>query len=334
MKSTISLAQPTVGLQDTEELCRVYGDRSRLRLLALLTREELSVAELTAATRLAQSRVSSHLGKLREARLVRLRRAGTSTYYSLDEAGMSPAAARLWRLLREDTLDPLLDEDRERLADVLSARGETWADAVAGQMERHYSPGRTWEAAARCLVGLSRLGDVLDVASGDGALAELVQPRARSVTCLDSSSRVVRAARRRLGHLPRVRLTVGDMHALPLPDAGFDHVMLVNSLSYARQPERVVAEAARVLRPGGDLVAVTLRAHRHAAVAEAYDHVQMGFQPEELAQLFVAQGLDVSRCEVTSRERRAPHFEIVTVHARRLERPTPASYPPSREDSP
>src|SRR5262245_35801610 len=144
----------TSDLRSTAELGRLLGDPSRLRLLALLRREELTVAELTAATRLSQSRVSTHLARLREAGLLRLRRAGTSTFYACDDDGMPPAARRLVDLLAETTADALLEEDARRLAAALAARGGTWADGVAGQMERHYSPGRTWEAAARGLIGL------------------------------------------------------------------------------------------------------------------------------------------------------------------------------------
>jgi ArsR family transcriptional regulator len=306
-----------IDLASTSQLARLYGDGSRLRLLALLSREELTVAELTSATRLGQSRVSTHLGKLREAGLLRVRRNGTSTYYALDEAGMSDAARRLWEAFRLTTDDQLLREDVERLDGVVAARSGSWADSVAGQMERHYSPGRTWEGAARALVGLAVLGDVLDVASGDGALAELVAPRARSVTCLDASARVVSAGSRRLEHSPNVRFSVGDMHVLPFPDERFDQLMLVNSLSYAEQPERVVREAARVLRPGGGLVAVTLATHRHEQVARSFNHVQMGFEPETLRSMFTAAGFRVDLCAVTSRERRAPHLAVVSVYATR-----------------
>jgi ArsR family transcriptional regulator len=301
-------------LRSSVDLTRLFADPTRLRLLALAAREELSVAELTAATGLAQSRVSTHLRKLREAGMLAARRVGTSTFYALDPDGMAPAARELWQLLAGSVRDALLDEDRVRLTSHRSRSGVTWADTVAGRMERRYSPGRTWESATRSLLGLFELGDVLDVASGDGALAELIAPRARSVTCLDVSPTVTLAGRRRS---PSLRFHRGDMHALPFLDGSFDQVLLVNSLSYAHDPARVAAEAVRVLRPGGRLIATTLRAHGHETVAQDYNHVQLGFEPERLAQLFSERGLDVELCAVTSTERRAPHFEVVTVHAHR-----------------
>lgn len=304
-------------LEETVDLLRLLGDPTRMRLLALLAREELTVAELTGVTRLPQSRVSTHLGRLRGAGLLRDRRAGPACFYSLNEGAMPRDPRRFWDLLRETAQDPLLDEDRRRLRAVVRSRGGTWADAVAGQMERHYSPGRTWEAAARGLLGLAQLGDVLDIASGDGALAELVVCRARSVTCLDISRKVIAAARERLSALRGVFFRVGDMHELPFRAQSFDQVLFANVLSYAREPARAVHEAARVLRPGGRLAGIAVKTHRHQSVMRTYNHVQSGFEPRQLRQLFEAQGFDVEFCEVTSREKRAPQLEIITLYARR-----------------
>jgi len=304
-----------IDLERSADLLRILGDPTRTRLLSLLASDELTVAELVRATRLPQSRVSTHLGRLREAGLVRDRRAGPACFYALNDAGMCDDVRRMWSAVSDSTDDALLREDQARARQVISGRGEKWPDAVAGQMDRHYSPGRTWETALRGLLGLVRLGDVLDVASGDGALAELVAPRALSVTCLDVSTRVVEAGHSRLARLPNVAFRVGDMHALPFDDAAYDHVLLMHALSYAERPDQVLAEAARVLRPGGTLAGVTLRAHGHDGAVRPYGHVQMGFDPEDLAARVASAGFEVGACEVTSRESRPPHFEAITLHA-------------------
>ncbi len=306
-------------LGSTTDLLRLLGDPSRVRLLALLEQEELTVAELCTITQLAQSRVSTHLGKLREAGIVRDRRDGASSFYSVNAAGMPADAGRVWGLLRETTDDPLIEQDKARVREVVRARagGASWADTVAGRMERHYSPGRTWEATLRALLGLMRLGDVLDVASGDGSLAELLAPHARSITCLDASDTVIAAARSRLTALGHVRFEVGDMHRLPFADGAFDQVLVMNCLTLTRTPKQVVAEAARVLRRGGDLVGVTLRTHRHEAAAAAFDHVRLGFEPRALRAMVEGAGLTALACDVTSREKRPPHFEVITLHARK-----------------
>lgn len=308
-----------IGLPGSTDLLKLLGDPSRVRLMALLSEEELTVAELQRITGLAQSRVSTHLARLREARMVVDRPNGASTWYRIDEEGLPPTARALWELVQGATEDPVLESDRDRLDEVVAARngGGSWAESVAGEMERHYSPGRTWEAAAFGLLGLGRLGDVLDLASGDGVLAGILSLRARSVTCVDQSARVCEAGRRRLKHLRNVRFHEGDMHALPLDDGSFDQAMLMNALTYSGDPARVFGELGRVLRPGGVLAGVTLNAHRHAEAVKRYGHVRLGFEPAELRGLLEDAGFSVDLCRVTSRERRRPHFEILTFHASR-----------------
>ncbi|MBL0029369.1 MAG: metalloregulator ArsR/SmtB family transcription factor [Rhodanobacteraceae bacterium] len=305
-------------LTDLSSLFRTLSDATRVRLLVLLEAEELTVAELAAITQLAQPRVSTHLAKLKELDLVRDRRAGVSAYYRFN-AELDDKHAQLWRTLRTSIDDALLEDDARRLPTVLAkrAQSEGWADAVAGDMERHYSPGRTWEALARGAMHLVELGDVLDVASGDGVLAELLAPHAKSILCVDSNERVIHAARDRLKPLNHVRGEHGDMHALSLPDARFDLVLLMHALTYSEHPAQAVREAVRVLRPGGRLLALTLNKHAHKAAAEEFDHCNLGFTVDELKKLAKKAGLDVIDCEVSSREKRAPNFEVLTLLARK-----------------
>jgi ArsR family transcriptional regulator len=319
-------------LEASADLLWTLADATRVRLLRLLQEDELSVAELVRATGLAQPRVSTHLARLREAGLIRDRRAGAASYYAIAESGGSTLSRQLCELLRTETDDPVLRDDRARAQAVVAARGQSWADSVAGHMERHYSPGRTWESALRGLLGLMAPGDVIDIASGDGALAELVAPRARSVLCVDVSPRIAAAGRARLAHLSHVTFEVADMHALPLEDARFDAALLMHALSYAHDPAAVLREAARVLRPGGRLAAVALHAHAHVAAARAYGHVALGFAPGALRAMAEHAGLRVELCAVTSRERRPPHFEALTLHAAK-----PGGQPrhePGGEDAP
>ncbi len=294
---------------------KVFADATRVRLLALLAGEELTVAELSAITQLAQPRVSTHLARLKDAGLVRDRRAGVSAYYRFDEANLDPAQRELWRSLREGSDDPLLRQDAERLPSVLAARAveQNWADSVAGDMERHYSPGRTWEALARTALPLLETGDVLDIASGDGVLAELLSPHAHRYVCVDTSARVVAAASERLRRFPNVEVREGDMHALPFDDASFDLVVLMHALTYSDTPVKAVAEAARVLRPGGRLLLSSLARHGHQAAVLAYSHVNLGFTDKELRRFAEKAGLQVSNLGTVTRERRPPHFEVISL---------------------
>ena len=294
---------------------KVFADATRVRLLALLESEELTVAELSAITQLAQPRVSTHLAKLKEAGLVRDRRAGVSAYYRFDDAAVDSALRTLWQSIRAGSDDPLRRQDAERVPAVLAMRAadQNWADSVAGDMERHYSPGRTWEALARTALPLLWPGDVLDIASGDGVLAELLSPHADRYVCIDSSQRVVAAASERLRRFDNVEVREGDMHALPFPDASFDLVVLMHALTYAARPAQAVAEAARVLRPGGRLLLSSLARHEHRSVVQAYGHVNLGFTQKELRKFAQKAGLTIANCETVTRERRPPHFEVISL---------------------
>lgn len=304
-------------LQAATQHLRLLSDPTRVRLLLLLDREELSVAELAGVMQLAQPRVSTHLARLKEAGLVADRRDGVFVYYRIAATAPDRALDELWRLLRKNTSDPLVQQDLERVQQVLSTRAGkgTWADSVAGDMERHYSPGRTWEATARGMVHLLEPGDVLDIASGDGVLAELLAPRARSVVCLDISRRVAEAGRKRLADFDNVSFEVGDMHELPVEDARFDTVLLMHALTYTREPARVFGEVARVLRPGGKLLAVTLEQHRHEKAVEPFNHVNLGFTTEQLETLTAQAGLELQACTVSAVEKRTPNFSVLALSA-------------------
>jgi ArsR family transcriptional regulator len=304
-------------LGNTVDALQVLGEPTRVRLMALLATHELTVAEIVAVTRLAQSSVSTHLGRLREAGLVRDRKAGASTFYAMNEGAMPGPARKMWELVQGEVRDALLEDDRARAAKVVRARDRAagWPDAVAGEMDRHWSPGRNWESLARAMAGLVRLGDVIDVGCGDGSVAQLLAGRARSWTCVDRGERVLAAARHRLARAKNVSFLEGDAQALAAPDASFDAALLLHVLTQVESPARALAEAARVLRPGGTLVAVTLEAHDHAEVTAAYGDVHAGFAPAALRRLLSKSGLDVESCEVTSRDARPPSFRVVTAIA-------------------
>ncbi len=316
-------------LVDALGALQLFADPTRLRLMALLSRHELTVFELTSVTGLAQPRVSTHLGKLREAGLLLDRKQGPATYYRASDGGSAEGARKLWALLEAEVRDAVFEGDRRRCEQVLRARaGGGWPEAIAGEMERHYSPGRTWQSLALSLAGLLRLGDVVDLGAGDGAVAQLVAPRAKSVTCVDASPRLVEAARERLRPHPAARALVGDVEALPFAADSFDEALLLHTLVYVESPARALAEAARVLRPGGRAVVATLDAHEHAEATAGYRHRHPGFSPAALRRLLTRAGLVVSQCAAVARERRPPYFQTVAAVAEKPAAP-PGDAPPA-----
>src|SRR5262249_4768825 len=162
---------------------------------------------------------------------------------------------KVWDLVHGEVRDALLEDDRARADKVMRGRERAagWPDAVAGEMDRHWSPGRTWESLGRAIAGLVRLGDVVDVGSGDGWVCQLLSPRARSWTCVDKSERLIAAARDRLARARNVHFVAADAHELPARSGSFDAALLLHVLTQLEAPPRACAEVARVLRPGGVL---------------------------------------------------------------------------------
>lgn len=292
------------------------ADATRLRLCALLASFELSVGEMTHALELGQSSVSTHLARLKEQGLVLDRKVGTSSYYRLNDAQLEPSLRKVWDALLLGLENPTTASDRKRASRMVEARDKrNWAERVAGELDRHYSPGRTWESLARAFAGLVRADEVLDIGAGDGAVAEILAPQAERYVCFDRSPKLLDASRRRLKG--RVQLVRGDMHALPFASDRFALVLSLNVLAYAEDPARALDECCRVVKPGGDLLLVTLNKHDSMEIAAQYGHRQPGFTLRWLEKRLGARGMRVSRCEVSSRERARPNFEVVTCLAQK-----------------
>ncbi|MFZ5897059.1 MAG: metalloregulator ArsR/SmtB family transcription factor [Myxococcota bacterium] len=294
----------------------LLGDESRIRLCALLRDRELCVTDLVRVTGIAQSRVSTHLGRLREAGFVRDRRQGAQSFYALDRDSM-PKTAR--EFLDEATAigDPTLEGDRRRLQELdAERRGDLPESAL--EVELDYSPGRTWHSLAVGIAGLLELGDVLDAGSGDGAAASSIAPYCKSLTCIDTSARLISAAEERLAKYPHVRSLVADVHELPFEEGSFDAVLLFHTLTYAERPQRALEECSRVLRPAGRLVVLCLDEHQQLDVTSRYGERHPGFSPAALRSLLKRAGLSVRTAEVACREAKKPHLQVVLAIADKL----------------
>lgn len=278
----------------------LLGDENRLRLCALLRERELTVSDLVRVTGISQSRVSTHLARLREGGFVRDRRDGPHAYYAL-AVDRLPGTAKLVLDSATSTQDPILTGDRKRLDEL-----GRFPEAAAGEMERHYSPGRTWQSLVAGVAALLRLGDVLDVGSGDGAAASFIAPYCKSLTCVDTSARMIAAAKKR-----GFAALEADAQAMPFADASFDDVLLFHTLAYAEEPRRVLDECARVLRPGGRVVVLSLDRHEHREVTAAYGERHPGFSAAELRKLLARAKLGVKHAGVATRETKKPHFQTV-----------------------
>ena len=300
------------------DLFKTLADESRIRLILLLQQQELTVAELADITRLAQPRVSTHLSNLKKLNLVQVRKQGVSSFYRLNSEQLDSKFSGLLDMVHKHYADnALIAQDNQQMAAVMSdqAASNQWVDSVAGDMERHYSPGRTWEATARAITKLINLGAVLDLGSGDGVLAELLAKNSAQYTCVDNNAKAIEAAKARLKHLDNVQFNQSDIHQLPFEKNHFDCVLMLHVLTYSIDPEKVIKQAVKVMKPGAHLLISTLDQHKHESVRQDYGHKNLGFNPKQLEQWCQSAGLTEINACVSSQEQRKPHFKIITVEA-------------------
>lgn len=254
---------------------RALGDSTRLRILRLVARAPLNVSELVSLVGVAQSSVSHHLGKLKGLELIREERQSGFTYYSL-AVGPEDSRWPLIRLAREATDE---EGDLARLEDLLRQREDRQA-----LNERLLEPGQSWFLWAGALASLLPKLEVADFGCGTGVLSVSIARWASRVWAIDQSEAVLAQARERAVREGRGNITFlrEDLHRLSLPASRLDLVVISQSLHHVEAPPAVLAEAARILKPGGKLVVLELMPHDERWVRERLGHRHLGFAPESL----------------------------------------------------
>jgi len=300
---------------DLSEYLRLLADETRLRILHLLEQEPLTVAELQEVLELGQSSISGHLAKLKQAGLIHDLAEGSARRYRLreDRDGVLRGA---WDAVRGLSLaDPRHQADRERLIEARRAGAASWVERVAGCLSRSYAPGRTWESLAHGLVQFARFGRCVDVGAGDGAMLDFIAPRATSLDCVEPSPAMLRAGEARVAELKldHVRWHQARGEELPLPDAARDSALFLHSLQYLDDPARALAEAERVLAPGGRLLVLTLAKHDHGDEAAAFGHRHPGFGIDQLRRW--TRGMGEARGYDLPPETKAPRFQALVFTA-------------------
>ncbi|QOV87845.1 metalloregulator ArsR/SmtB family transcription factor [Humisphaera borealis] len=264
------------------------ADETRLRLVRLLERHELSVAELCEIIQLPQSTVSRHLKVLSEQEWVRSRSQGTTNLYRtvLDE--LDPTPRKLWLIAREQTEGwATTAQDELRLNQTLRKRQsdpQAFFAGAAGQWDKLRGElyGRNFSAAA-LLALLPKDLTVADLGCGTGPLIADLAPHVAKIIGIDNSSDMLKAAKKRLADAPNVDLRRGDLANLPIDDACCDAALLVLALTYVPEPKSAIAEAARVLKPGGKLVVVDLLPHDRDDFRRQMGQLSLGLSPEFVA---------------------------------------------------
>ena len=280
---------------------RAAGESTRLRLLLLCARGELTVSELAQILGQSQPRVSRHLKLLCDAGLLDRLREGSWVFYRLSSG---TAASVLVRQLVSacGEVDRTIALDLQRLAAIKRQRAEIAAAyfrenaAQWDEIRSLYIDEREVEAALGDIIGAAQPADLLDIGTGTGRMLEVLGPHVGRALGIDQSREMLAVARVNLERAGLVNgaVRLGDMYQLPLPDACFDAAVIHQVLHYAERPADAIAEAARVLRPNGILLVVDFAPHTLEFLRDEQAHRRLGFMDDEVAEWCRAAGLDAA----------------------------------------
>jgi ubiquinone/menaquinone biosynthesis C-methylase UbiE/DNA-binding transcriptional ArsR family regulator len=290
---------------------RLAADPNRLRLLLLLEREELSVAELQEILGKGQSQVSTSLALLKSAGLVDDRRTGKNAFYRLK------APAQLMELLREAVREvPETEQDRQALRHVLRKRQDSmrrYFDELAGKFGRQYVPGRSWKGIAEALLKLMPPMVIADLGAGEGTISQLMAQRAKRVIAIDNSEKMVEFGSElaRKHNIANLEYRLGDLEDVPIRGGTVDLAFLSQALHHASHPERAIAEARRILKPGGRIAVLDLNRHHFEEAREMYADLWLGFTELEIEHYLKNAGFKDVETAVVHRETEAPYFETM-----------------------
>jgi len=273
------------------------ADTTRSRILLLLDRHELTVTELCGITQLPQSTVSRHLKALADAGWVTARGEGTSNLYSLTRDDLDVPARKLWQIVRDQVeSSTAAAQDQRRLSTVLAERrtkSQEFFSSSAGQWDRVRDEmfGDRFHLAA-----LGAFADpawtVGDLGCGTGQVSAALAPFVARVIGVDGSAAMLQAAKKRLQPFENVELRRGDLESLPIDDTRLDAATLMLVLHHVPEPDRALAEVARVIKPGGRLVVVDMLPHDRDNYRQQMGHVWLGFSDEHVRALVEAAGFE------------------------------------------
>ena len=289
---------------------RVLADTNRLRLLLLLEREELSVAELQEILSTGQSRISTHLAQLKQAGLVEDRKQGKNHLYRLKDR-------QLIDLLHAAGSEiPEAAEDTKALQLVLEKRRDKvrgYFDELAGKFGRDYVPGRSWKGLAETLLQLMPPMAIGDLGAGEGTFSQLLAQRAERVIAVDNSAKMVEfgAKLAKENGLANLEYRLGDLESPPIEEESLDLALFSQSLHHALHPQQAVCAAYRLLKPGGRIVILDLKRHSFEQARELYADTWLGFSEVELRAFLEEAGFERVETWIVDREKHTPLFETI-----------------------
>ena len=307
-------------MSTTLKSLRALSDPTRLRIVALLEKDELSVNELQEIMRLGQSRISTHLGLLQDSGLVQSRREGKRTFYRLNTFTNGSVAEFIRLAIQGSAELSERDSDQINLRRILSRRREqaqVYFNQVAGRFDRVYGPGRSWQAFGHLLLRILPPLVVADLGSGEGLLSELLARRCKKVIAVDNSEKIVAfgAAKAKKNNLKNLEFRQGDLQNPPIEPESVDLVILSQALHHAEEPGKAISGAFRILKSGGQIMILDLARHNFEKAHELYGDRWPGFAESDLHRWLEEAGFQKIEISVVAREEEPPHFETVLAGA-------------------
>lgn len=305
-------------MSSTLKSLRALSDPTRLRIVALLEKEELSVNELQEITRLGQSRISTHLGLLQESSLVQSRREGKRTYYKLNESADAVTCEFIQLAIRGAKEMTGYSADQINLRRILSRRKEqaqVYFNQVAGRFDRSYGPGRSWQAFGHLLLRIIPPIVVADLGSGEGLISELLARRAKKVIAVDNSEKMVTfgANKAKKNGLKNLEFRLGDLENPPIEPNSVDLAILSQALHHAADPAKAIASTHKILRPGGQLLLLDLLKHNFEKARDLYGDCWLGFAESDLHRWLEDAGFKKIEISIVAAEEQPPHFQTILV---------------------
>jgi ubiquinone/menaquinone biosynthesis C-methylase UbiE/DNA-binding transcriptional ArsR family regulator len=300
----------------TLKFLRALSDPTRLRIVALLEKDELSVNELQEVTRMGQSRISTHLALLQDSGLVQSRREGKRTFYKLSSTGNGASREFVQLALRGAGELTEHNDDQINLKRILNRRSEqaqVYFNQVAGRFDRVYGPGRSWQAFGHLLLRIVPPLVVADLGAGEGLVSELLARRCKKVIAVDNSEKIVAfgAAKAKKNGLKNLEFRLGDLQSPPIDSDSTDLVILSQALHHAASPAEAIAQAHRILKPRGQILILDLLKHNFERAHELYGDRWLGFAESDLHRWLEQAGFKAIEISVVAREEEPPHFETV-----------------------
>jgi ubiquinone/menaquinone biosynthesis C-methylase UbiE/DNA-binding transcriptional ArsR family regulator len=297
------------------------ADTTRSRVLLLLDRTELTVTELCSIVQLPQSTVSRHLKALADGGWVSSRAEGTSNLYTMTRDDLEPSARRLWLLVREQVgSTPAAVQDQRRLQGALAERrtkSQEFFSSSAGQWDRVRDLfGDRFHLAA--LAAFAQSDWVVgDLGCGTGQVTASIAPFVARVIAVDGSAAMLQAARKRLHGTDNVDLRRGELEALPIDDARLDAATLMLVLHHVPDPNKALADVARVLKPGGRVLMVDMMPHDRESYRHQMGHVWLGFSDDHIRRVLTQSGFGAIRVVPLAPDPRAKGPGLFVATARR-----------------